>query len=63
MARTVRLTLSWSFPEDGAVLTFDKAAWRRFKSAAKGEGHDAEEMISVAVARLVGPISKYRVRP
>lgn len=63
MARTARCALSWSFPEWlGAGLTCDKTAWRVFKLTAKIEGMHADEMISMAVARLVGSISKYRVK-
>jgi hypothetical protein len=63
MSRTARFTLSWNFPDDkGAVLTFDKAAWKVLRDVAKPQGLDAEEVISVVVARLVGPISNYRLR-
>jgi hypothetical protein len=58
-----KLTLSWEFPEaKGAVLTFDKAAWALFQAEAAKESASAEELISVTVARLVGAISRYRLR-
>jgi len=63
MAQRQRFRLSWNFPKSGgAVLTFNRKAWRIFKQAARREGLDADEMIAVEVAKLVGPISNYRVR-
>lgn len=58
-----RLKLSWSFPESGgAVLTFDQTTWTVLQVTAKQKSTDAEEMISVAVAELLGKILKYTVR-
>jgi hypothetical protein len=59
---TTPLTLSWKFPDDGAILTFDKAAWALFQAEAAKECATAEELISVTIARLVGAISSYRLR-
>jgi len=57
------LTLSWEGPSrNGASLVFDKAAWALFESCAERRGIETEEMISVAVAQLLGRIINYRRR-
>jgi len=58
----IRLKLTWEYPETGALLKFDKYAWALLQSAADKRGIEPEEMISVAVARLVGKISNYRLK-
>lgn len=60
---TARFTLSWdSSGESGACLKFSNTVWPLFVDAAKKRGIDPEEMISVAVAQLVGKIIRYRLR-
>lgn len=60
---TARFTLSWeSYNENGACLKFDNTTWALFVDAAKQRSIDPEEMISVAVAQLVGKIIRYRLR-
>jgi hypothetical protein len=62
MTRTLRFKLSWRFPDNGAVLTFNEPAWSALQSAARTQGFDADEMISLVVAGLVGRISNLRIR-
>jgi hypothetical protein len=61
--RTTRFTLKWKGPDKkGASLLFGKAEWSLFEAAAERRGLDPEEMISVAVAQLLGRIINYRLR-
>ena len=56
-----RLKLSGEFPEETvAILKFDKTAWEIFQSTGATCGIEAEAMISVAVAQLIGMISTCR---
>jgi hypothetical protein len=58
----IRLSLSWSFPDNGsAVLTFDKDAWAHFENYAREIGVEADEMISLAIVRRISRINSYKV--
>ncbi len=58
-----KFRLSWSFPKrGGAIMTFDRKAWRILEQSARRKGLDADEMVSLTVAQLVGSISTYRIR-
>lgn len=59
---TTRFTLSWETSEDVVHLKFNNAVWPYFVDAAKNRGIPPEELISVAVARLIGKIIDYRLR-
>jgi len=59
--KNTQLSLSWSFPDGGAVLTFDKNAWTQFQNYAREIGVEADEMISVTVVQQIAKIIRYKV--
>jgi hypothetical protein len=61
--RSAQFTLSWTFPDgNSATLIFDENVWQLLQSAARSEGIDAEELVSVALAGLIAKIKAYRLR-
>lgn len=63
MSRNVRFKLSWKFPAgEGAVLTFNRTAWKLLQSIATPQGVSADELVSFEIEKPAGKISGYRFR-
>jgi hypothetical protein len=60
---TDKLALGWAEREDGSrAVVFDEKAWATFEEAADAKGETAKQLISTAVAEVLGAIPRVRVK-